>query len=108
LATVLHDEFVDGLLDQGRAKGEAAMLLRVLAAPGFTVPDDIRQRIQSCTDLAQIETCGERAVTANSLDEIFTAWTPSSSRSTGWSPAASLCSCAPAGPPEPTRPMAVR
>ncbi|MGH3189851.1 MAG: hypothetical protein ACRDPY_24135 [Streptosporangiaceae bacterium] len=77
MATVFHDDFIDGLLAQGeergRAQGEAAMLMRVLAARGFTVPDDIRQRIQSCTDLGQIEAWGERAVTANSLDEIFTA-----------------------------------
>jgi predicted transposase YdaD len=89
MATTFPDPFIDGLLDQGRAEGEArgraegeargraegeaAMLLRVLAARGFTVPEDIRQRIQSCTDLARLEAWGDRAVTANSLDEIFTA-----------------------------------
>jgi hypothetical protein len=89
MATAFRDEFIDGLLDQGRAEGEArgraegeargraegeaAMLLRVLAARGFTVPDDIRQRIQSCTDLAWLEAWGERAATATSLEEIFTA-----------------------------------
>lgn len=77
MATTFPDPFIDGLLDQGRAQGraegEAAMLLRMLAARGFTVPDDIRQRIQSCTDLARLEAWGDRAVTANSLDEIFTA-----------------------------------
>jgi hypothetical protein len=73
MATVFRDEFVDGLLDQGRAAGEAAMLLRVLAARGFTVPDDIRQRVQKCTDLAQLEAWGDRAVTAKSLEELFTA-----------------------------------
>jgi hypothetical protein len=93
MATAFRDEFIDGLLDQGRAQGlaegeargraegeargraegEAAMLLRVLAARGFTVPDDLRQRIQSCTDLARLEAWGDRAVTATSLDEIFTA-----------------------------------
>jgi hypothetical protein len=81
MATTFPDPFIDGLLDQGRAEGEArgraegeaAMLLRVLAARGFTVPDDARQRIQSCTDLTQLEAWGDRAVTATSLDEIFTA-----------------------------------
>jgi hypothetical protein len=73
MATVFRDEFVDGLLDQGRAAGEAAMLLRVLAARGFTVPDDIRQRVQSCADLAQLEAWGDRAVTARSVEELFTA-----------------------------------
>jgi hypothetical protein len=80
MATVFKDEFIDGLLDQGRAEGRAegraagaAMLLRVLAARGFTVPDEIRQRVQSCTDLAQLEQWGDRAVTAKSLDQVFTA-----------------------------------
>jgi hypothetical protein len=81
MATVFKDEFIDGLLDrgraegktEGRAEGEAAMLLRVLAARGFTVPDAIRQRILSCTDLAQLEAWGDRAVTVNSVDEIFSA-----------------------------------
>jgi predicted transposase YdaD len=88
MATVFRDEFVDGLLDQGRAEGEAlgraegeaqgraegeaAMLLRVLAARGFAVPDDVRQRVESCTDLAQLEAWGDRAVTAGSFEEIFT------------------------------------
>jgi predicted transposase YdaD len=93
MATAFKDEFIDGLLDQGRAEGEArgraegrnegrsegraegeaAMLLRVLAARGFAVPDDVQQRVRSCTDIAQLETWGDRAVTAKSLDEIFTA-----------------------------------
>ena len=49
------------------------MVLRVLTARGFTVTDDIRQRVQACTDLDQIEAWGDRAATAGSLDEIFTA-----------------------------------
>jgi hypothetical protein len=79
MATVFKDEFIDGLLDQGRAEGrsegraegEAAMLLRVLAARGFEVPDDVRERVRSCTDIGQLEAWGDRAVTAKSLDEIF-------------------------------------
>ena len=81
MATVFRDEFIDGLLEQGRAEGEergraqgeAAMVLRVLTARGFTVPDEIRQRVQACSDLDQIEAWGDRAATARSLDEIFTA-----------------------------------
>jgi hypothetical protein len=75
MATVFKDEFIDGLLDQGRAEGrtegEAAMLLRVLAARGFTVSDDLRQRILSCTDLAQLEAWCDRAVTAKSVGVVF-------------------------------------
>jgi hypothetical protein len=74
-----RDDFIDGLLDQGRsegraegrAEGEAKMLLRVLAARGFSLPDEIRERVTGCTDLAQLESWGERAVTARSVREIF-------------------------------------
>jgi hypothetical protein len=71
----IRDEFVDGLLDQGRAEGEARgeahMLLRVLAARGFTVPGHIRERVTSCTDTAQLEAWGELAATATSVNEVF-------------------------------------
>jgi hypothetical protein len=79
MARVFKDEFVDGLLDRGRAEGEARgraegeaeMLLRILAARGFAVPDDIRQRVRGCTDTSQLEAWGYLAVTAGSLEEIF-------------------------------------
>lgn len=74
-----RDEFVDGLLDQGRAegealgqaRGEARMLLRVLEARGFTVPGDIRERVISCTDTAQLEAWSDLAATATSVNEVF-------------------------------------
>ncbi len=71
MATVFRDEFVDGLLDQGRAEGEAQMLLRFLAARGFEIPDDIRERVQSCPDTARLEAWGALAATASSLEDIF-------------------------------------
>jgi len=71
MATVFRDEFVDGLLDQGRAEGEAGMLLRFLAARGFTLPDDIRERVRSCQDTGQLEAWGDLAAAAESLEDIF-------------------------------------
>jgi hypothetical protein len=79
MATVFKDEFVDKLLDQGRAEGEArgraegeaGMLLRILAARGFSVPDEVRGRVLSCGDTAQLEAWGDLAGTAESLEEIF-------------------------------------
>ena len=75
MKSIFRNDFVDGLLDQGRAegeaKGEAGMLLRILAARGITVPDDIRDRVTSCSDTAQLEAWGELAATATSLREIF-------------------------------------
>jgi hypothetical protein len=87
MATVFKDEFIDKLLDQGRAEGEARgraegeargraegeaeMLLRVLAARGFSVPDDIRERVLSCQDTTQLEAWGDLAGTAGRVEEIF-------------------------------------
>jgi hypothetical protein len=70
-----RDDFIDGLLDQGRAegeaRGEAKMLLRVLAARGFAVPDEVRERVVGCTDTEQLEAWADRAVTARSVTEVF-------------------------------------
>jgi len=56
---------------KGRAEGEAGMLLRVLAARGFEIPGQVRERVLSCTDLGQLEIWGDKAATAASLDEVF-------------------------------------
>lgn len=56
---------------QGTAEGEAKAVLAVLAARGITVPDDIRQRINECTDLEQLETWVRRAATADSIYDVF-------------------------------------
>jgi len=83
MTTAFKDDFLDRFLDRaeakgraegearGRAEGEAGMLLRVLAARGFEVPGPVRERVLSCTDLSQLESWGDRAVTAASLDDVF-------------------------------------
>jgi hypothetical protein len=71
MRTVLKDDFVDGLLDQGRAEGEARIILRILAARGLAVPADIRDRVMKCTDTDTLEAWADRAATATSIDEIF-------------------------------------
>ncbi|GAA3157734.1 hypothetical protein GCM10010486_24750 [Nonomuraea roseoviolacea subsp. carminata] len=70
-------------LDEGRAEGRAEgeakgkaeeaarMLLLVLAARGFELPDDMRVQISTCDDLAQLESWTTRAVTAQALQELF-------------------------------------
>jgi hypothetical protein len=85
-AEVLTDDFVerykaegraealaalDRVKAEGEAKGEADMLLRVLAARGFDVPCPVREQVLSCTDLGQLESWGDKAVTAASLDDVF-------------------------------------
>lgn len=56
---------------EGEAKGEAKALLAVLAARHIDVGDDTRARITACTDLDQLEAWIHRAVTANSVDDLF-------------------------------------
>ncbi|MGP3956269.1 hypothetical protein ACTWPT_09760 [Nonomuraea sp. 3N208] len=56
---------------EGKAEEAARMVLLVLTARGFDVPDDIRTRITTCTDLAQLETWATRAATAQDLRDLF-------------------------------------
>ncbi|MFG1948804.1 hypothetical protein [Nonomuraea sp. NPDC048826] len=74
--------FKDGLAQvkaEGRAKGKAVgrveeaarVVLLVLGARGFAVSDDIRAHITACTNLDQLETWSTRAVTAQTLDDLF-------------------------------------
>jgi hypothetical protein len=75
MTTAFKDEFIDRIKAEGkaegRAEGESGMLLRVLAARGFEVPGPLRERVLACTDVAQLESWGDKAVVAASLDEVF-------------------------------------
>jgi hypothetical protein len=79
MTTVFKDDFVERYKAEGRAEGEArgraegeaGMLLRVLAARGFDVSGPVRERVLSCTDVAQLESWGDKAATAASLDDVF-------------------------------------
>ncbi|MFI6178486.1 hypothetical protein ACIA8R_23335 [Nonomuraea sp. NPDC051191] len=55
----------------GLARGTAKALLSLLERRGVVVPDDVRERVVSCTDLAVIETWIGRAVHATSLSDVF-------------------------------------
>jgi hypothetical protein len=70
LKTVIKDEFLDGILAQGEAQGEARMLLRYLGTR-FEVSAVVRERVTSCGDTAQLEAWFDRAVSAATLDEVF-------------------------------------
>jgi flagellar biosynthesis/type III secretory pathway protein FliH len=56
---------------KGKAEGEAHMILRVLSARGLQVPADIRERVLACADTSQLETWGDRAATAATIDDVF-------------------------------------
>jgi hypothetical protein len=56
---------------EGRAEGEANALSAVLAARGLEVSDEVRARITACDDPDQLELWISRAVTAETVDDIF-------------------------------------
>ncbi|MEV0384294.1 hypothetical protein [Nonomuraea sp. NPDC050643] len=72
-------EHYDRGFEEGKAKGMAAgkveeaarMVLLVLAARGIAVPDNAFAKIATCTDVAQLETWVARAVTTQTIDDLF-------------------------------------
>jgi hypothetical protein len=52
------------------ARGEARMLLQLLAVRGLTVDDEFRARVMACDDRALLERWHARAVTAATLAEV--------------------------------------
>lgn len=67
-----HSEIARQWAAQGRAEGEATILLKLLQLKGFAVPEELRQRILECTDCAQLEEWAGRVLTARSLEDVFT------------------------------------
>jgi hypothetical protein len=56
---------------EGEAKGKAESLLTILSVRGISMPENIRQRALVCQDLEQLDAWLRKAVTAESLDEVF-------------------------------------
>ena len=55
---------------EGGAEGRSYAVLAVLAARGILVPEALRARILSCTDIATLDAWIARAVTAGSAADI--------------------------------------
>jgi hypothetical protein len=66
-----QSDFALRYISEGEAKGEAKAVLRVLAARGVPLSDEMRERIMTCTDLDQLELWIEQAATATAADELF-------------------------------------
>lgn len=56
---------------EGETRGEAKAVLKVLAARGVSVPDDVRERVLACEDTEQLDRWLARASTADTADELF-------------------------------------
>lgn len=60
-------------INRGKAEGRVEDVLTVLATRGVDIPDEVRSRITSCTDLDQLDTWLRRAVNAESVGDLFAA-----------------------------------
>jgi hypothetical protein len=67
MTTVFKNEFVDKL----QAEGRAQMILQVLAARRIAVPTEVREQVLACTDIAQLDSWGSKAATAQNIAEVF-------------------------------------
>jgi hypothetical protein len=56
---------------KGEARGEAKSVLKILDARGLASSQEQRQRVMSCTDAAQLDIWLDRAITADTTDELF-------------------------------------
>jgi hypothetical protein len=66
-----QSDFARRYVAQGMAEGEATAVLEVLDERKIVVPDDARERISTCTDLDQLKIWIRRAVTAESIGDLF-------------------------------------
>jgi hypothetical protein len=71
MATVFKNEFIDKIEATAEARGEARMILQILSSRRIAVPDEIRDQVLACADLAQLEAWGRKAATAQNIEEIF-------------------------------------
>ena len=61
-----HSEFARRYYNQG----EARAVLAILDARGVDVPEEVRVRITTCTDLDQLDTRVRRAITADKIQDL--------------------------------------
>ncbi|MEV5530892.1 hypothetical protein [Streptomyces prunicolor] len=56
---------------EGKTEDRASLILRVLEKHGIDVPDDIRERITSCTDFDTLTLWFDRSLTASTAEDLF-------------------------------------
>ncbi|EPD55102.1 hypothetical protein [Streptomyces sp. HGB0020] len=57
--------------EQGRTQAKAEMILRILEWRSIPVSEEVRERVENCTDLEQLELWAQRAVHAADAAELF-------------------------------------
>lgn len=68
--TVRETAYLEGK-ELGEATGEAKAILRVLEVRGVGIPEDARERVSGCTDLDTLHRWLDRAVRAETVDDLF-------------------------------------
>ncbi|MGW5214265.1 hypothetical protein ACWEQO_24440 [Streptomyces sp. NPDC004051] len=58
-------------LEEGRVAGKSEQLLRLMERRGFSMTEEIRQRVTTCTDMPVLDLWFDRAIDATTLDEVF-------------------------------------
>jgi len=56
---------------RGEARGEAKAIITVLESRGFTLSDEVRDRIGQCTDIDQLDAWLRRVGSVATVDELF-------------------------------------
>ncbi|NKZ02887.1 hypothetical protein [Actinomadura latina] len=56
---------------KGEARGEAKSVLLVLKARGIAVPNEVRERVESCTDTDQLERWVQRAAVIDKAEDLL-------------------------------------
>ncbi|MFD7130426.1 hypothetical protein [Streptomyces sp. NPDC059894] len=68
--TIIEEAFNEGEA-KGEAKGRAKAILRVLELRDIEVPEAVRERVNSCTDLDLLDTWLDRSLTASTAEDLF-------------------------------------
>ncbi|WP_031477477.1 hypothetical protein [Streptomyces bicolor] len=68
--TVRETAYLEGKAE-GKAEGEAKGILSVLEVRGIPVPDSVRERITTCTDLDRMDAWLERSRTVERAEDLF-------------------------------------
>ncbi|AGS69411.1 hypothetical protein HGI09_44530 [Streptomyces collinus] len=71
LAEQVREEGREQGREEGRVQDRREMVLRILEWRGVQLADAIREQVESCTDLDQLETWAQRAVHATDAAELF-------------------------------------
>lgn len=66
-----QSDFTRALEARGEARGRARILLRILSVRGIALSDQDRERIVGSSDLDQLETWAERALSATTSADLF-------------------------------------